>query len=141
MLIHNCETVSGTTNALNGEWHHIAAIRKGAALSLYLDGNQLNATQSGSVPSPLNVSNNLNLLIGSVQQTQEQYIHYNGGISEVRLWNRALEKSEIQTNLHNNLTGNEQGLVGYWPLHQNGNDLSPNKNNATIVGQVSFENM
>lgn len=134
------ETVSGSTNVMNGEWHHIAGIRKGAVLSLYFDGNQLNATQAGSASSPLNVSNNLNLLIGSVEQTQEQYIHYSGAISEVRLWNRALEKSEIQTNLHDNLTGKEQGLVGYWPLHENGNDLSPNKNNATIVGQVSFQN-
>jgi tryptophan 2-monooxygenase len=132
------QTISDASNIFNGDWHHIAGVRSNGALSLYVDGQPIRSTASGSLPSPLNVSNDLPLLIGSVQQHQETYIHYSGALSEVRLWKVALQRSLIQQVMNSKLTGSEAGLVGYWPLRSNGDDLSPNKNRACPAGNVSF---
>lgn len=134
------QIISVPTNVFNGDWHHISSVRINGTLSLYLNGQQINSITSSSLPSPLDVSNNLALLIGSVQQNQEPYIHYSGAISEARIWNIALQKLQIQQGMNSKLTGRESGLVGYWPLHTNGEDLSANKNNAASIGSVSFTN-
>ena len=41
---------------------------------------------------------------------------FEGFISDVRIWNYARTQSEIQADMHKRLTGNEPGLVGYWPM-------------------------
>lgn len=135
------QIISAPTTAMNHDWHHIAAVRSNGTLFFCFDGNPLAATVSSSLPTPLDVSNPLDLQIGTVQQIQEPYIHYNGGISEVRIWNKALTASEIFVNMKLKLTGNEHCLVGYWPLHENGNDISVNKNNANVAGSVVFQNL
>ncbi|NEQ10025.1 MAG: LamG domain-containing protein, partial [Moorea sp. SIO4E2] len=73
---------------------------------------------------------------------------FNGQIAEVRIWNKARTAEEIQADMHQHLTGKEEGLVGYWPLNQiepegdtikvrdltdNKND---NKNDGTVKGAI-----
>ena len=41
---------------------------------------------------------------------------FDGIISDVRIWNYARTQAEIQADMHKRLTGNEPGLVGYWPM-------------------------
>jgi len=133
-----CQIISGPTNLYDGNWHHVAATRRSGALSLYLNGQELNSTLTGSLPSPLDVNNNLELLIGFVQQNQESYSHYSGNISEARVWSIGLQNSQIQQGMNSSLAGNEPGLVGYWPLHANGVDSSITHNNASPVGNIPF---
>jgi hypothetical protein len=132
------QIISDSTNVMDGNWHHVAAVRSGENMHIYVDGKTINSTVSGSLSSPLEVNNGLDLLIGSVQQQQEAYIHYFGAIKEARVWDIALSLDQIKSGIDINLQGNENGLVGYWPLNQDGQDLSDIHNNASANGSVSF---
>ena len=39
---------------------------------------------------------------------------FKGCIDEVQLWNKALERKEVEQTFNRLLVGNEQGLIGYW---------------------------
>ena len=41
---------------------------------------------------------------------------FEGGVRQLRIWNRALSAAEIVANAGLHLAGNESGLVGYWPM-------------------------
>jgi len=59
--------------------------------------------------------------------------YFKGKIAEVKLWSRALEKGEI----HQNLTGQEEGLVAWWQLEENEGNLANDfkgGNHAQIKG-------
>ncbi len=43
---------------------------------------------------------------------------FNGYIDDIRLWNRALSKDEIEANYTRILGGTEDGLILYWPLDE-----------------------
>ncbi|MGL5511061.1 MAG: LamG domain-containing protein, partial [Microcoleaceae cyanobacterium] len=49
---------------------------------------------------------------------------FTGTVDEVRIWNIARTAGEIQDSMLTPLTGEEQGLVGYWPFENNTNDAS-----------------
>jgi len=133
-----CQIISVSTAVFDGNWHHVAATRRSATSVFYLDGQELNSTLTGSLPSPLDVNNNLELLIGAVQQNQESHMHYSGNITEARVWNIGLQTAQILQGMNSALAGNEPGLVGYWPLHANGVDNSITHNNASPVGNIPF---
>jgi len=66
--------------------------------------------------------------------------YFEGIIDEVRIWERALTQEEIQENMLKNLTGSEDGLVGYWSFNEMGVDsvfdLTANRNNGMLQGGV-----
>src|SRR6266700_869236 len=127
------------TNANDGSWHHIAAVRQKASLTLYLDGLVVSASNRGPGISPLNVSNSLPLTIGATQQKQEQYAYFSGEIDAVTIWNTARSAIQVVSDLHTVLTGKEPGLVGYWIFEdQSGTDSSPYQNNAVPNGTVTY---
>ena len=68
----------------------------------------------------------------------------NGVIDEVRIWDKVLEQSEIQSNMRKELTGAENGLIGYWPFNEGtGNiafDKTSNNNNGTLYGGAMWVN-
>ncbi|KID56978.1 hypothetical protein JF50_14000 [Pseudoalteromonas luteoviolacea] len=128
-----------STVVIDNTWHSVVAVRKDGKLTLHLDGKLLESTQSGaSDQSPLDVSNRLDVLIGSVQQAQEPYIHYTGGITQVRLWRRALSEQEVASQYEQGTIIDKEGLVAHWPLAINTDDISENENNVSVNGDVSF---
>jgi len=66
------------------------AVRNATTLKLYLN-SALIATSDAFTASDYDLSNTVNLLIGSGQQDC-----FNNTIDEVRIWNRALSGSEIK---------------------------------------------
>ena len=44
--------------------------------------------------------------------------YFLGTIDEVRIWNKALTQAEIQATMFTHLSGNEEGLVGYWTFNE-----------------------
>ncbi|MCK9409809.1 MAG: T9SS type A sorting domain-containing protein, partial [Bacteroidetes bacterium] len=90
-----------------GQWSHIAGTYDGSMVRLYI-----NDTLVASNPFSANIgSGNTGLYIGG---TTSQYFF--GLIDDVRLWNTARTKNEIQASMLAVLAGNEAGLVGYWPM-------------------------
>ena len=63
---------------------------------------------------------------------------YEGRFSDLRIWNCARNADEIRSDMNRRLRGDEEGLVGYWPLDEGQGttvyDKTDNANHGTIHG-------
>jgi hypothetical protein len=97
-----------STSALQiNKWHHIAAVREGNVMSIYIDGI-LEATQNyagtgGSNSEPLTLGYAPGL-----------HTYLNGKMDETRIWNIARSQSQIKSSMGECLEGNETGLMAYY---------------------------
>lgn len=76
-------------NALPGGWRHVAAVRSGDALRVFVDGREV-ASNTVADSGAFNLSTDAPLLIGSGPNAP-----FRGRISDVRIHNRALDDEEI----------------------------------------------
>ena len=83
----NYRNVQGTRNLADGAFHHIAAVRRGAAIEVYADGT-LEGSQTGSLVE--NLSNAAPLRVSGNPCGMFQ-----GVVDELHVYNRALSPSEI----------------------------------------------
>ncbi len=118
------------------QWVHLAATYDGAIMSIYVDG-VLVAEQnfSGSINRPNSIVH-----IGTETNGLEQF--WKGIIDEVRIWKVARTEQEIQQFMHEQLTGIETGLVGYWQFNEGSDtityDKTINENHGTLYGGVQW---
>lgn len=80
-------------NLWDGSWHHVAAVYNGSTTTVYLDGSVV-ATQSAT--GTLDSGSGFNLLIGSGRDTTPASLLYSGLIDEARIYNYALNSSQIK---------------------------------------------
>ncbi|MCR4920936.1 MAG: LamG domain-containing protein [Bacteroidaceae bacterium] len=116
---------AGTISLTDNAWHHVAlnVLRQGAA-AVYVDGvRRLTTTASyvGSIATD-------NIIIGA-RRTVITAGSYNifdrnlkGEIDEVRVWDATLNANKLIANRKVRLTGNEDGLVAYYPFEKNVRD-------------------
>ena len=100
----SCCTVLESPGALPAnQWTHVAGTYDGAQLRLYLNGSQVaSQARTGSLQvtgSPLRIG-------GNTYSTE----FFPGRIDEVRVYNRALSQSEIQTDMNTPLPEPGVGL-------------------------------
>ena len=76
-------------HALAAGWHHLAAVREGNQLALYVDGARV-AAADAAAHVPAAIANNRPLRIGF-----GQHDHFNGSLADVRVHGRALSAAEI----------------------------------------------
>ena len=76
-----------------GRWHHVAAVKREPALTLYLDGNPV-----GSADDPtLFQSPPGRLVVGKLGVDPLEHTRYfSGQIDEVAVYNRALSEKEVK---------------------------------------------
>ncbi len=121
------------------QWTHILVQGDGSTLQMYVDGAL--ASETDIVPAP---QDSVNFAIGTWPESLGQRV-MNGIIDDVRLWTRPLTTEEIQTEMAQELSGNETGLVGYWNFNEGDGttayDLSPTENHGTITGAVWTTNV
>lgn len=133
------QALTGPTAAADGRWHHLAAVRHGAGIQIYVDGLPVAAATSGNTTPPLDIGDSLPLVIGTTQQTAEPYRQFGGYLAEVSFWNTARDAAAVWSDMHTELTGAEPGLIGLWPFtFRNGLDLSPTANNAVPGGSAGY---
>lgn len=122
-----------SSNTPTNQWLHIAATYDSSFGKLYFDGYE---NSSKAVSGSINISS-ADLLIGAVR-TWTGFEDFDGMIDEVRIWNYARSEQQLQDHMYYSLTGNEQGLVGYWNFDEGtGNtlgDLTQFENNGQIYG-------
>ncbi|MCP4708851.1 MAG: T9SS type A sorting domain-containing protein [Planctomycetes bacterium] len=110
-------TPSGSIN-LN-TWQHLAAVYDAAAenAKVYINGIEQELTNAGDDPSGNILDNSDNyLIIGNISENFTNT--FDGLIDELRVWNVVRSQSDISATMETYLSGNEQGLVGYWTLDE-----------------------
>ncbi|MFB2892409.1 LamG domain-containing protein [Aerosakkonemataceae cyanobacterium BLCC-F50] len=91
------------------QWIHITWVKQGIEYRFYRNG-QLFATKPA--PDSFYTNKHSSYWIGKADT------FWDGQIAEFAIWNYARSVDEIQANLYENLTGNESGLIGYWPFNE-----------------------
>ena len=111
------------------KFHHIAFVKDGGTLYLYIDG-----ILDGSAPDTTTSStaNGVDLHIGSRQDINR----LKGIVDEIRIWNIARAEAQIQADMNRPLNGDETGLAAYYQFdHTSGTtltDLTGNGNHGTL---------
>jgi hypothetical protein len=127
-------TIVSTSTVNTGQWVHVAATRKMSTgeIQVFVNGT-MEASLIVAQTSSLNASVSMSL---GANVNDARY--FTGSMDEVRIWNVVRTQSEISTNMHKRMNGNETGLVGYYRFDQPGadtaKDLSPKMGDATLVG-------
>ncbi|NET60261.1 MAG: Dyp-type peroxidase [Symploca sp. SIO2E6] len=126
----------------DGNWHHLAVVLDGNNdASFYVDG-ELKQRISGTAPADNNQSP-CKIGVGQRNHTCDPIEYWKGNLSDIRLWNCIRSEAEIEANMNQRLTGEEAGLVGYWPLEEGkGNivqDLTKNANYGLIHGNATWD--
>ena len=136
---------SSDASIATGSVHKVAVVRREVTeetdsgevvqelgIYLYVDGHMVgNKTIDPAVTAG---TNNASATIGLVNEN-----YFEGAISEVRFWNQALADSDI----HNDITGSESGLVSWWQLEEAEESVASdykNQNTGSIKGATWIVN-
>jgi hypothetical protein len=89
------------SSILDTLWHHIVFIRTNSTIGLYIDGSSVSmvltnnqGNQTGAIIAGLNMA------IGAISGTAGISAFFDGSLDDVRIYNRVLIVSEIQTLYH-----------------------------------------
>jgi hypothetical protein len=126
----DAKTTAGIPSEDVGTWVHLAGVYDGARWILYRNGELAGSTAqtmgSTFVGAPW--------AIGARGGGPERF--FGGDIRDVRLWRIPRGQQEIRADMKRTLTGEESGLVGYWPLNEGADvlarDLSSHKSDGVI---------
>jgi hypothetical protein len=126
-----------------GIWYHIAAVNDAGTRHVYVNGIDLSL--SGTPQTT--VSNSVPVTIGNgyvADDPEGQLKYFNGLIDDVRIWDDVRTVAEIRTNMYQELTGNENGLVAYFPFNETSgtstNDSQSSSNHdGTLTNMVGSE--
>jgi uncharacterized protein YjbI with pentapeptide repeats len=114
------------------EWHHYAATYDGRKLVLYIDGQEC-----ASVDVITSMKESDDVLVLGAQEDASSY--FNGELALACIANKACSPEEVQKIMGNQYEGNEDEIIGYYPLNQINEDctvtdLSPNRCNGLVKG-------
>ncbi len=108
----------GATQLEIGQWYHVAGVydAQGGVVKVYVDG-----VEEGVVA----YSGGIRYLSGRGLKFGTQNKSYNrvgryllGAVDEVRIWEVAREADDILATMAVEITGQQQGLKGYWQLNE-----------------------
>ncbi|MEP2024663.1 BspA family leucine-rich repeat surface protein [Reichenbachiella sp.] len=126
------------------DWHHVAGVRRGDDLELYVDGQLIKSGVNLGTSGGSMASSTSDFLIGA---NSGLTAFADAQIDEVRIWGVARTQSEINDHMFESLTGNESNLIAYYRFDQGiafGDNTSPaidvlpdrsqNQNDGTLFG-------
>jgi len=111
-----------------GSWTHVAVVFNGATRFHYINGEL-----AGSWAEPAALTTDTKPVeIGNDPDYPNRTLH--GAIDEVRVWNVGRAQTQIQSTLHG-FTGSTStaGLVAFWALDGNANDIFAGHNGSPIA--------
>lgn len=101
----------GAPNVLTlNAWNHVACTFNNGVMTIYVNGFEA-GTGTAPFTSIPQIATNLCFGEDFVPGTAE---YLNGKMDEVRVWGKALNQTEIMTNMNNCLTGTETDLLAYY---------------------------
>lgn len=103
------KVVTAPGRVVNGDWHHLAInYRHNTPPIFMVDGQILDVNGIEEIPAFASGS-----IIFSSEESETEV-----GLDEVRLWNAYIMPQNITLNRHNELKGDEAGLVAYYPMEK-----------------------
>jgi hypothetical protein len=127
---------SDSTGFNDNAWHHVACVHDAVQdeVRIYVDG-VLQGTSAYSPLGDITNTDSLSLGVGAAADTW-----FGGQVDEVRIWSVARDSSDIRSGMTEQLTGDEDGLVSYWPLDEGSSgvitDLASGAHYGTFEGGV-----
>ena len=104
------------------EWQHLAVsfdYSAEEAVKFYVNGIKQNLTEDIGGTGKIKDNIDINLVIGNNTYGS---IAFDGVIDEVRLWDIVRSHGDILSTVNGLLTGEEDGLVGYWRMNEAGGE-------------------
>ncbi len=101
-------SASSPTTFTANKWTHVALVKDGTTMRVYVDGVQLTTV---TCLANLDLPDNAYWLGKSDQQ-------FSGALDEVRFWSTARTQAQIQSTMNTELAGNETGLLAYFDFNQ-----------------------
>jgi len=117
-------SVIGTTSINTGSWVHVAIVKSGTTVTLYVNGKQ---DGSGTIDrSPTVPTFRIGALYKGNALIENHY--FVGNIDEVRIWNYARQEASIKRHMNRQHDGNDAGLISYYKMTDgSGTTLTDNK--------------
>ncbi|MEQ9298787.1 MAG: LamG-like jellyroll fold domain-containing protein [Cyclobacteriaceae bacterium] len=114
----NSASVSSDNSIPLGEWVHLAAVyNPSTSMEIYVNGI-LDGERTSGVPAAIH-SGSAPLWIGAITAgVIDADNAIEASIDEVRIWNTARTRVELQDNMFKQLEGNESGLVAYYTFDE-----------------------
>lgn len=110
--------IISTENYLDNQWHHFAlSVNRTGTTNIYLDGNLTYYTSSKNIGS----LSNAKMTIGARKWKDSEEradMYFRGIIDEFRIWKMALTENFISNYNNVRLTGDELGLIAYYPFDE-----------------------
>ncbi|MGK7945679.1 MAG: SBBP repeat-containing protein [Microcystaceae cyanobacterium] len=126
----NNEIISSNgLNLADNKWYHVAHVFGSSVggQKLYIDGELV--AEGTKTESNFDWQSHIN--IGYSVDAQNDYLR--GQIDEVRVWNVAKTQAEIQASMNQELTGNEDNLIGYWDFDDT--PINSNQWNVSFINR------
>ena len=115
-------------NALDGNWHHVAATFDGTTRSIFWDG----VLKGSDHPGGHNVTTSTNMNIAATNNGE----YFDGAIDEVQIWSVGRSQAQIQDNMNSVIPENSTGLAAYYRFDEGTGttaaDATGNANNGTL---------
>lgn len=92
------------------DWHHVAGVKSGSMVQLYLDGTLAALLQTGSNTA---ITNESPFTMGR-QADVFPVQPYQGSLDEIRYWHVARTPEQIADTWQRSLSGFEPGMIAYW---------------------------
>ncbi len=126
------------------EWYHVAGVREGKKLFLYLDGVLV---AQDSTEFVYNTNTNIPLTIGSYYKIgggNLEWEYFNGYIDEVRIWNVARSAEEIREHKSCAIDEPTENLIAAYNFNQNTGlvaiDASGHENHGALIFEPIWTN-
>ncbi|MEM7396038.1 MAG: LamG-like jellyroll fold domain-containing protein, partial [Verrucomicrobiota bacterium] len=140
LQIYVNDVVINTSVALpEGEWCHFALSRtcETGRMRLYLDGGEVwNGVLSKGKPHFRNGTLTLGQKQDVVGGGFKAGNAFRGQMADVRIWDHVRTPADIQAHRQHRLKGDEDGLVAYWRLDEEGGEVSTDRSPNALHGAL-----
>lgn len=112
--------ISPATNVCDGDWHHVAVVRRSDSVEMYLDGVSVEINSARKGAAALDIGGNNSLTFGAFVpgKVAPAQAYFNGLMREMRIWNIALDSAKLQSRMGRTLIGMEPHMLGYWRMDE-----------------------